>query len=561
PELRILAMSATMDAAPLCRLLDGPCVSAGGRLWPVDIRWFPCRCPALAADGRASGELLSHVARAVRKALAEEHGSILVFLPGQGEIRRVAELLNALPSGISVLPLYGELSPSEQDEALAPAPVGRRKVVLATSLAETSLTIEGIRVVIDAGLMRTAKFYPALGMDSLCTERVTQDAADQRAGRAGRTEPGVCFRLWDENEHLLPRRRPEILQADLAPFLLQTLSWGAQPSELHLLDMPSAAAVEEACQTLEMLGAVHRIHGSMHLTEHGRRLSELPLHPRLAHMMLNSGDNLQLASWIAALAEERPANRNRDIRTCLSHAYSQPRLRRAANRLYSLAGGKATLAPGLAEHEEASAGELLSLAWPERIAMQKSPGKFILASGRLAVIPEDDALARENWLAVAALGGGTQGSSVIWLAAPMDGSSVKKLHGNRITEKNIVCWDSREQAVLARSRLLLDHIVVEDIPLAASECPAGDVLRAVLKGVDELGLSCLPWTEELRQWQARVLLMRKHGGEAWPDISDSALSAAIRQAAGQPDYDVMECWLAPWLTHVTKKKPVCRHCP
>ncbi len=553
PDLKLLVMSATMDAAPVSRLLGGcPVICAEGRLWPVETRCDPCPAPVFSASGRASAALLGHAARAVRRALAEEQGSILVFLPGQGEIRRVAEMLGALPPGAVLRPLYGELSPEEQDEAIAPPPPGTRKVVLATSLAETSLTIEGVRVVIDAGLSRTYKYSPSLGMGSLCTERVTQDSADQRAGRAGRTAPGICIRLWQEGEILLPRRRPEMLEADLAPFLLQVLAWGAEPGELPFLDPPPRAALDEAEQTLAMLGAVERAQGRLRLTAHGSALLRLPLHPRLAHMLLHARGHGHLAAALAALAEERPQTRTADIRPCLAQAVHSTALRREASRLYSLAGGAGSFSAERAVAEEDAAGGLISLAWPERLARKKERGVFLLASGRMAAMPADDPLAGEEWLAVAALDGGTGARSSLWLAAPLDEGTVRKLHAGSITARRSILWDSRVQAVEAVQRSMLGSIALEEKPIPPSQCPSEGYVRALLSGIAGLGLSCLPWTERLRQWQARVALMRRLEGDPWPDVSDAALLAALKEAA-EGRSDPGACWLAPSLDGISRR--------
>jgi ATP-dependent helicase HrpB len=553
PDLMLLVMSATMDAAPVSRLLGGcPVIRAEGRLWPVEARYSPCPAPLFSASGRASAALLEHVARTVRRALAEEQGSILVFLPGQGEIRRVAEMLGALPQGAVLRPLYGDLSPEEQDEAIAPAPPGTRKVVLATSIAETSLTIEGVRVVIDAGLSRTYKYAPALGMGSLCTERVTQDSADQRAGRAGRTAPGTCIRLWQEGDVLLPRRRPEMLEADLAPFLLQVLAWGAGPGELAFLDLPPRAALDEAEQTLSMLGAVERAQGRLRLTAHGRALLRLPLHPRLAHMLLGAGGHGHLAAALAALAEDRPQARTVDIRPCLAQALRSPALRREASRLHALAGGAGSFSAERAAGDEDAAGGLISLSWPERLAKKKGRGEFLLASGRLAVLPPDDPLAGEEWLAAAALDGGTGGRSTIWLAAPIDEGTVRRLHASAIRTLRSILWDSRSQAVEAVQRTMLGSIVLEEKPLPQAQCPSGDHMRALLSGIAGLGLSCLPWTDRLRQWQARVALLRSLEGVSWPDVSDRALLSALEEASSGAA-DAEACWLTPWLDGIARR--------
>ena len=536
PDLDILVMSATLDAGALAAWLDCPVVRAEGRSFPVDMRYLPCPLP-----GRP--ELLNHTAASVRRALAEETGSILVFLPGQGEIRRVAEALGSLPPGVALHPLYGDLSPEEQDRAIAPAAPGERKVVLATSIAETSLTIEGIRMVIDAGLSRTARFSPATGMSALVTERVTLDCADQRAGRAGRLEPGVCWRLWHEGESLLPSRRPEILEADLAPFLLDILSWGSMPQNMPFLTPPPEASLAAALQTLKLLGAVEESAGRPRLTPHGTVLARAPLHPRLAHMVAEAGEDAPLAAALAAVAETRVPGTGCDIRPRLAALKRDSRLRRSAEQILALIrGGRPRALPDLSGREEES-GALLSLAWPDRIAQQRSRGSFRLASGRGAELPPEDALAGEAFLAVAALDGGASGTGRIHLAAPLGVQDLERLHGSRLRREEVVTWDERTESVLARRRVMLDALILEDQPLPHAS--AEGMLSAVLDGIRRLGAACLPWTEELRQWQARVLLLRSLEGDAWPDVSDAALMEALKEPEDN--------WLAPWLNGVSRR--------
>ena len=550
PDLKILVMSATLDSESIAAFL-APCpvVRAEGRSFPVALRHAPC--PPSGGIGTFEGRqaLLSHCAATVRRALDEESGSALVFLPGQAEIRRVAELLEGtLPPRTSLHPLYGDLSAAEQDAAIAPAASGSRKVVLATSIAETSLTIEGIRIVVDSGLARTARFSPATGMSALVTERVTQDAADQRSGRAGRIESGTCWRLWHEGEALLPCRRPEIMDADLAPFLLDVLAWGSLPHELPFLTPPPEAAVSQALHTLALLRAVREKGGRPQLTPHGEALARLPLHPRLAHMVLSAGEHTPLAAALAALAEERSAGSGCDIRPRLGELRHSGRLRRAAEQIFSFVsqGRKLSLTDIL--EDEAHAGALLSLAWPERIAQRRERSSFRLASGRGAMLPPEDALADTPFLAVAAMDGGNTGTGRIHLAAPLSRGELETLHASRIRREDAVFWDARTEAVLARRRTMLDALILDDAPLQGADLSAEAVSDAVLEGIASLGLTCLPWTDELRQWQARVMLMRRMDGEGseWPDVSDEALLSALRNESAA-------CWLAPWLNGITRR--------
>ncbi len=553
PDLRILIMSATLDAEGIAAMLSPcPVIRAEGRTFPVEMRYAPC--PHAGGLGTFEGRqaLLNHTAATVRRALAEDSGSALVFLPGQAEIRRVAEMLEDLPADTTLHPLYGDLSAAEQDNAIAPAAPGRRKVVLATSIAETSLTIEGVRIVVDSGLSRTAHFSPSTGMSALVTERVTQDSADQRAGRAGRVEPGICWRLWHDGDALLPCRRPEMMEADLTPFLLDVLAWGSLPEELPFLAPPPEAAVAQAMHTLTLLGAVNEKNGRPHITPHGEKLARLPLHPRLAHMVLRAGEHAPLAAALAALAEERSSGSGCDLRPRLAELRRNARLRRASEQIYSLAVPHGRLPLDDALRDESFTGPLLSLAWPERLAQRRERGSFRLASGRGAMLPLEDALADAPFLAVAAMDGGAAGTGRIHLAAPLERADIDTLHGDRLCREDAVFWDERGEAVLARRRLMLGSLVLEDAPLRGADCPPDAVLTAVLEGISRLGPSCLPWTEELRQWQARVLLMRRmemeENGEAgeWPDVSDATLFAALKEEG--PD-----SWLAPWLDGVTRR--------
>lgn len=555
PDLKLLVMSATLEADSIAAFL-APCpvIRAEGRSFPVDMRYAPCQAGSGFGTFEGRQALLSHCAATVRRALAEERGSALVFLPGQGEIRRVAELLEGtLPADTTLHPLYGDLSAAEQDAAIAPAATGTRKAVLATSIAETSLTIEGVRIVVDSGLSRTARFSPATGMSALVTERVTQDAADQRAGRAGRIEAGTCWRLWHEGESLLPSRRPEIMEADLAPYLLDVLAWGSMPEELPFLTPPPEAAVAQALHTLTLAGAVHEKNGRPQLTPHGRALARLPLHPRLAHMVLSAGDHAPLASALAALAEERSSGSGCDLRPRLGELRHNSRLRRAAEQIFSFVSQGRRLTLSSVFDDESYAGALLSLAWPERIAQRRERGSFRLASGRGATLPAEDSLADASFLAIAAMDGGSTGTGRIHLAAPFSQAELESLHADRIRREQAVTWDARTESVLARRRVMLDALILEDAPLQGADLPSEAVLSAVLEGIVSLGLACLPWTEELRQWQARVMLMRRMDGNdsEWPDVSDKALLRDLTEQG-------VESWLAPWLGGVTRRAQFAR---
>ena len=579
PDLRLLVMSATLQTGELSRFLGNcPVVEASGRNWPVAVR----HARRDLAVGPASGleELAGKTALAVREALRDEPGSILAFLPGRAEIARTAALLEHRPNDTDVYPLYGDLPLREQDAAIAPPPPGRRKVVLATDLAQTSLTIEGVRIVIDAGLSRSPRFEPATGLARLVTARLARDAADQRAGRAGRLEPGLCLRLWPEKEPLLPEARPEILDADLAPLYLDALAWGSDPASLPWLTPPPEAALRNAAETLLALGAAAPVtppgsnpdaaprdntDGRLAITPHGQKLARLPLHPRLASMVLRATvleeDLSCLAACLAALVSERDPLRvdaaggagvDIRLRLPLLRRPENKRLKDAAEQIHRLAGLNAFTLPG--PREEDYSGMLLSLAWPERIAQRREPGSFRLASGQGAELPPHDPLAAEPWLVVASLGGGTNRRA--YLAAPVSLADLLRLHGGKIRLEEDVFWDSRDEAVVCRSVRRLGALALEEKPLPPSPGVQKQARKALLEGIVSLGLDCLPWTEELRQFQARALMLRgleRTAGKetAWPDIGDAALLDTLAAAlnGGEPD----ATWLSPWLEGISRR--------
>lgn len=550
PDLRLVIMSATLDAEPVARLLgqDCPILHSEGRIWPVEIRYAP---PPLHT------RMEPHVAAVIRHALQRERGSLLAFLPGAAEIRRVAGLLGSSPApDVTVHSLYGDLPSAEQDAALAPSSPPARKVVLATSIAETSLTIEGVRVVVDAGLSRTSRVDPATDMGRLITVRVSLAGADQRAGRAGRTEPGVCYRLWHAGEEnaLRPFIRPEILDADLTPLLLQLALWGVpDPTTLHWLDPPPPAALARARQVLYSLDALRPVAGSdtVTLTPHGRKLASLPLHPRLGHMVLQGKEAglASLACCLAALQEERDLLRHADsdIRRRVEHicaARTQSpqihRLRETARQVARLAQTR-PFSCAEAAADVAAAGRLLALARPEWLAQKTTsgePGRFRLRNGRAAVLPADDSLAQAPFLAVAALDG-DPARARIHLAAPLTRQDVQELFTSHMRAEDLLRWDTADEAVTAQRQIRLGALILEENPLPAPDVAA--VTTAVAEGIRLLGLSSLPWTEELRQWQARVTLLRTLEPAIWPDVSDAALTRTL------------ESWLAPFLRGITRR--------
>lgn len=561
PDLKLLIMSATLEAAEISRFLGNcPIIEAKGRNWPIERRHGSRELFITPASSLE--EIAQKTALAVHEALHNESGSILVFLPGQAEIRRTAGLLEILPDNTDLYLLYGDLPSREQDAAIAPSPPGRRKVVLSTDLAQTSLTIEGIRIVIDAGLARNPRFDVATGLSRLITTRLTRDAAEQRAGRAGRLGPGLCIRLWPEQETLLPKARPEILDADLASLYLDALTWGSNPSLLPWLTPPPEPALRNAEDTLRLLGAVTGSDSNLRLTPHGQKLDGLPLQPRLAHMVLRAAeletDLSSLAACLAALISERDPLRQRteketnaDIRLRLP-LLRQPeyrRIRDSAAQIHGLAGLQSRFKVP-SPHEEDFCGVLLSLAWPERIAQRREPGSFRLASGQGAQLPTNEPLASAPWLATATLGNGV--NRRIHLAAPVTLADLLLLHGEKVTLEENVHWDNRSETVVCRAVKHLGALILEEKPLFPSPELSIRVKKEVLKGIMALGLECLPWTDELRQFQARVLMLRNlkqprdQEENPWPDISDSALTEGLGK---EPE----TVWLFPWLEGISRR--------
>ncbi|MGE5540622.1 MAG: ATP-dependent helicase HrpB [Gemmatimonas sp.] len=543
PDLRLVVMSATLDGGAVARLLDSaPILRAEGRAFPVETRHLPAPI---------AGKLVPAVVGAVRRALSETDGDVLVFMPGEREIRSAERMLVDDGRDALIVPLYGALAAEAQDRVFAPAPRGKRKVVLATAIAETSLTIDGIRVVVDCGFAREPRFDPATGMTRLETVRVSQASADQRRGRAGRTAPGVCYRLWPEaaTKGLAARATPEILQADLAPLALELAQWGAaDPTGLAWLDPPPKAAYGEAVTLLRELGAVD---GDGRLTPHGHGMARLPLHPRLAHMAIAARDLglVYEASLIAALLTERDilagpgVARDADLRlridvmhratTNLPSGMSV----REGSRRRALAGARQIRSlmkaddPKHAPQTE-SLGLLVALAYPDRIAQQRGSG-YRLANGRGAALPEGDALARELWLAVAEVGGGDKDGR-IFLASPLSRTDIEEHFAADIVTVEVVEWNPRTETVDARKQRRLGALVLDDSHWA--EAPTERVAAALLDGVRALGLDALPWTDAARQLRARVAFLATSGSAAdWPDVSDTGLLAAIHE------------WLLPYL--------------
>jgi ATP-dependent helicase HrpB len=529
-ELKLLVMSATLDGARVGKLLgDAPLIESAGRAFPVETRY-------LGRDARAPVE--PQVADAVGRALRAEAGSLLVFLPGAAEIRRSEVLLRERvgDGAIDIVPLHGALDADVQDRAIAPAPPGRRKVVLATSIAETSLTIEGVRVVIDCGLARVPRYEPDVGLTRLETVRVSRASADQRRGRAGRTEPGVCYRLWDEPQTaaLEPANRPEILAADLSGLVLDLAHWGvADPTQLAFLDPPPAAALAQA---KVLLGELHAIDRAGRITEEGRRLRELPLPPRLARMVVDAaaaGEAGRAAEVAVVLTERALGGNDVDLGHRLD-ALRRDRSKRA-NDARAMARRWAEIAKGNSSPvarqcgdqarggEDLSVGALLALAYPERVAKNRGAGgAFLLANGRGANVDAASALARAPFLAVAEITG-TAAQGRIVLAAPLTLAEIEAHFADRIESRDDIAFDAASASLRARRLRRLGAIALAEQPLTVVADDAS--ARMLAQGASRLGIERLPWTKPLRQWRDRVMFLRRAEGDEWPDLSDAALAA------------------------------------
>jgi len=544
PDLRILLMSATLDTAALSEQLQGaPVISSLGKQYPVEIRYY-------SPDNNLS--IVQHTTRGIRKALSETRGDILVFLPGAGEIHRVAEILDEEARDAVVFPLYGDLPYKKQQDAILPHPQGRRKIILATSIAETSLTIEGVSTVVDSGHTRVPRFNPRSGFTRLETVRVTKDSADQRAGRAGRLGPGVCYRLWSEavQSSLVQRRTPEILEADLAPMVLELMGWGVRDTgELTWITPPTAGAVNQAVDVLTQLKAVE----NGKITAVGKAMLRLPIHPRLAHMMTEAASvkgplYLGAATDIAAVLEERDPL-PREAGADLSERIDIIRRWRSGNRVNAdsivleriekLASSWRKLmkipVDNSAVHENI-VGSLLMAAYPERIArlVDKQSGRYKLANGRTAKLPEHDRLASEPWIAVADLDAGA-GEGKIFMAAPLSVDDILPA----TAEREVVKWDEERSMITGSKEKFIGSLVVSSKRLET--IPDARRIAELCCVVKDKGLQILNWNEETQQWQSRILSLKKwRANESWPDVSDSNLIETVNQ------------WLAPFLNDVYK---------
>ena len=554
-NLRLLVMSATIETGPVAAMMNhAPVISCPGRLFSVETRYVGDHTPAWSEDA---------LWRAVLSAVREEMGSILVFLPGAGEIRRVERRLKGagLGSKWRIAPLFGNLSRKEQDQAILPPPKGLRKIVLATSIAETSLTIEGIRVVVDSGLSRTPRFDPRSGLTRLVTVPVSRASADQRRGRAGRTAPGLCLRLWSQQMHptLTAAHRPEILEADLAGLALELAIWGVDdPETLHWLDLPPEGSFLRAYDLLRELNALDH-HDKV--TPHGLSMSGLPVHPRLAHMLLSAKSigAGAAACHVAALLGERdvvrfePGRQDADMRlrvdlVCAAR-HNRPlaipgatvdkgaviRAMRVSERLRRRLGIKA-------ENDDTDdLGRLLAWAYPDRIARLRPglKGKFLLSRGRGAFLDETSPLGGEPFLVAAELDG--KGSEArIYKAAPYPFDTLMNQFQDRLKWSESIRWDTERGRVKSERHLKLGAITVRNERLSAPD--SEKVLKVFLEGIKQKGIGCLPWNRRLRRWQERVCFLRRllKDDETWPDVSDEGLESTLSQ------------WLAPYLVNMDR---------
>jgi len=536
-DVRILVMSATLDGARVAKLLgEAPVVASEGRAFPVETRYLGRKIDA---------PLERQMADAIAQALRADPGSVLAFLPGAAEIRRTQTFLSERiqDANTEIVPLFGALDAAVQDRAIAPAPKGQRKVVLATSIAETSLTIEGVRIVVDSGLARVPRYEPDIALTRLETVRASRAAVDQRRGRAGRTEPGICYRLWDEPQtaSLAPFTQPEILSADLSSLVLDLAQWGvSDPASLAFLDPPPVPALKEAKSLLRELGALD---ADGRITAEGQRLRALALPPRLARMIVDShafGEGEAAADIAAILTERGLGGDSIDLDVRLDQ-FRRDRSQRAASarelarRWASQVASTATPQAG----GELSTGVMLAFAFPDRVAKNRGNGSFVLANGRGAAIEQTSSLARAPYIAVGELTG-TAASGRILLAAPLASSQIETHFADQIETTDEIAFDASALALRARRKRTLHAITLSESPLALS--PSADTAKIFADGLAGASLDKLPWSKSAKQWRDRVMFLRKAEGDSWPDLSDEALIAR------------REDWLVPALHDKTALK-------
>ncbi len=520
-DLRILVMSATLDGARVGKLLgDAPVVASEGRAFPVETRYL---------GRKADAPLERQMADAIAAALRADPGSVLAFLPGAAEIRRTQNFLaeRIHDASVEIVPLFGALDAAVQDRAIAPAPKGIRKVVLATSIAETSLTIEGVRIVVDSGMARVPRYEPDIGLTRLETVRASRAAVDQRRGRAGRTEPGVCYRLWDEPQtaSLAAYTQPEILSADLSSLVLDLAQWGVRdPATLAFLDPPAAPALKEANSLLGELGAID---SDGRITAEGQSLRALALPPRLARMIVDShrlGAGEEAAEIAAILTERGLGGDSVDLDHRLDHFRRDRSPRASSARSLAQRWAQqvaATEGPAGADVSP-STGVMLALAFPDRVARNRGNGSFVLANGRGAAVDQTSSLARAPYIAVAELTG-TAAQGRILLAAPIAQADIEQRFADQIENSEEISFDRGAMALRGRRRKTLHAITLSEAPMALS--PSASTAKIFADGLVAAGLDKLPWSKSSRQWRDRVAFLRKAEGDSWPDLSDAALAA------------------------------------
>ncbi|MCA1427300.1 MULTISPECIES: ATP-dependent helicase HrpB [unclassified Bradyrhizobium] len=519
-DLRILVMSATLDGARVARLLgDAPVVESEGRAFPVETRYL---------GRKADAPIERQMADAIASALRADSGSVLAFLPGAAEIRRTQNFLSerVQDASVEIVPLFGALDAAVQDRAIAPAPKGTRKVVLATSIAETSLTIEGVRIVVDSGLARVPRYEPDIGLTRLETVRASRAAVDQRRGRAGRTEPGVCYRLWDEPQtaSLAPYTQPEILSADLSSLVLDLAQWGvSDPAALSFLDPPPQPAWKEAKSLLSELNALD---GDGRITAEGKSLRALALPPRLARMIVDShraGEG-QAAAEIAAIITERGLGGDSVDLEHRRDQFRRDRSPRAASArdLAHRWASQVAASEKVAQQEDLSTGLMLAYAFPDRVARNRGNGSFVLANGRGASVEQTSSLARAPYIAIGEMTG-TAASGRILLAAQITEDEIERHFAEHIETADEISFDRGAMALRARRKRVLHAITLSEATLSVS--PSEDTARIFADGLIAAGLDRLPWSKAAKQWRDRVMFLRKAEGDSWPDLSDDGLIA------------------------------------
>ena len=518
PDLRLVIMSATIDATAICSALGAPLVESEGRMFPVEI---------VHTEEEATATNVSElVARTICRAHAKDDGDILAFLPGQAEIVRCKELLGTALGATEVLPLYGQLSPQDQRKAIMPSPAGCRKVVLATSIAETSLTIEGVRVVVDSGLCRTMIFDQRNGLSHLATQRISLDMATQRSGRAGRLTSGICYRLWTlATEHRMDEcRKPEIVDADLAPMVLDVAAWGeSNVSRLPWLTLPPVGNVAQASKLLQLLGAVD---GNGKISELGRKMTELPCHPRISRMLVleNEVRNKALAADIAAIIEEKDplADAEDDVDINTRIAMLRDARRKHSEGRWSRIARIATEYRRLAKVDEDNeaphadvVGALIATAYPERVAMAVDDcGRFRLASGDAAFVQKNDALSANQWVAVAAL---NAASGKVFLASPLNVSAI----GHLVKERNNVSWDAKQGSIVAACEKRVGCLTLESKPIR--NMGKAELVRLICEAAPKYGLSMFDFSDAAGALQRRVACVATwHPELELPDLGNEA---------------------------------------